>query len=427
MDVCAIMNADDELLKDMGLLKAGDRLSLRGFCRSRSKSEKKELQDNQSKKRRLLEAFFEKKKGKKAGPSQKFTGGIHTSNIGRSGKEKTKKVQLGWKHFKEEAEDYFLVPLVKGGGCRQVELPLSTNKYELMKTCKGLYFPDGTSIFGKEEEMTFDLANFKNEKIEVTVSVDGNELPFNIRNYIDAHKVKNVRIYLLSQKLFDYDSEEDPLPLMDIKSVDSGTALIGSTEERKASKSLPVIDIKSADSETALIGSTEERKALRHEQDKAYQESLNADRQKKIHQENEAAEVERRMTIQRARSARVPPEPDGNFVTVKVRHLSMGVCSRRFPSSAKMSAVYDWAGSLSPHTENFTLCDPFGVCLAPSSELSDRCTISMITSSETPPMSDSDSEVHFKGFGDTSRCSTGTEPDVEASKDVNIKERDTSE
>ena len=31
MDVSAIMNADDELLKDMGLLKAGDRLSLRGF------------------------------------------------------------------------------------------------------------------------------------------------------------------------------------------------------------------------------------------------------------------------------------------------------------------------------------------------------------------------------------------------------------
>ena len=425
MDVCAIMNADDELLKDMGLLKAGDRLSLRGFCRSHSQSKKKE--DNQSKKRRLLEAFFEKKKGKRAGPSQKFTGRSRTSKIGRSEKEKTKKVQLGWKHFKEEEEDHVLVPLSRGGGSRPVELPLSTNKDELMKTCKGLLFPDGKSIFGKEEEMTFHLANFKNEKIEVTVNVDGNELPFNINNYIDAHKIKNVRIYLLSQNLFNYDSEEDPLPVMDIKSVDSGTALIGLTEERKAGRPSPVMDIKSVDSETALIGSTEERKALRQEQDKAYQESLNADRQKKIHQENEAAEVERRMTIQRARSARVPPEPDDNFVTVKVRHLSMGVCSRRFPSGAKMSAVYDWAGSLSPHTENFTLCDPFGVCLPPSSELSDRCTISMITSSETPPMSDSDTEVQFKGFGDTSRCSTGTEPDLEASKDVNVKERETSE
>lgn len=186
MDVCAIMNADDELLKDMGLLKAGDRLSLRGFCRSHSQSEKKE--HNQSKKRRLLEAFFEKKKGKRAGPSQKFTGRSRTSKIGRSEKEKTKKVQLGWKHFKEEEEDHVLVPLSRGGGSRPVELLLSTNKYELMKTCKGLLFPDGKSIFGKEEEMTFHLANFKNEKIEVTVNVDGNELPFNINNYIDALK-----------------------------------------------------------------------------------------------------------------------------------------------------------------------------------------------------------------------------------------------
>ena len=171
-------------------------------------------------------------------------------------------MQLGWKHFKEEEEDHVLVPLSRGGGSRQVELPLSTNKYELMKTCKGLFFPDGKSIFGKEEEMTFHLANFKNEKIEVTVNVDGNELPFNINNYIDAHKIKNVRIYLLSQNLFNYDSEEDPLPVMDIKSVDSGTALIGLTEERKALRPSPVIDIKSADSRTALIGSTEERKAL---------------------------------------------------------------------------------------------------------------------------------------------------------------------
>lgn len=70
MDVCAIMNADDELLKDMGLSKAGDRLSLRGFCRSHSQSEKKE--DNQSKKRRLLEAFFEKKERKESRPFSKI-------------------------------------------------------------------------------------------------------------------------------------------------------------------------------------------------------------------------------------------------------------------------------------------------------------------------------------------------------------------
>lgn len=59
MDVCAIMNADDELLKDMGLLKAGDRLSLRGFCRSHSQSEKKE---HKARKEDFLKPFLKKRK-----------------------------------------------------------------------------------------------------------------------------------------------------------------------------------------------------------------------------------------------------------------------------------------------------------------------------------------------------------------------------
>ena len=402
MDVCAILNADDELLKDMGLIKAGDRLSLRGFCSSCSQSEKKE--ENQTKKRKLLEAFLDKKKGKKTVPTRKAPGQSHPSQTVRGEKVKTKKVQLGWKHFKEEEGAYVLVPLLKGGGSRQVELPLSTNKWDLMKTCKALFFPDGKSIFGKEEEMAFDLANFKNEKIEITIKVEGNELPFNINNYIDAYKVKNVRIYLRSQKICDYSSDE------------------GDKEDL-----LPMIDINSVDNGTALIGSSKERQALVSKQDKEFQESLSADRQKLIDLESEATEDERKVKIQQVRGARVIPEPDANFVTVKVRHLIMGICSRRFPADAKMSAVYDWAGSLSPDTENFTLCDPFGVILLPNSELSDRCTISMVKASQTPSMSDSDDEIQFQGFGDTSTSSTATEPDLETNTETDGKRRNEGE
>ena len=271
-----------------------------------------------------------------------------------------RKVQLGWKHFKEEEDAYVLVPLAKGGGSRQVELPLSTTKFHLLKTCKTIFFfPNGNSFFGKEE-MAFDLANFKNDKIEVTVNVDGSELPFTIKNYIDAYKVKNVRVYLRSQKIHYYSSEDeksDPMPMLDFGNVEK---------------------------DTALIGSTEERQALLLEQDSAFQESLNRDKQKRIEEDNEASEIERKVRIQHARAARMIPEPDDNFVIVKVRHLTMGVCSRWFPSYAKMPAVNDWAGSLTSDTENFTLCDPFGDVLLPSSEISDRCTISMVTASQTP-------------------------------------------
>ena len=162
-------------------------------------------------------------------------------------------------------------------------------------------------------------------------------------------------------------------------------------------------------------------------QDKEFQESLSADRQKLIDLESEATEVERKVKIQQVRGARVIPEPDANFVTVKVRHLIMGICSRRFPADAKMSAVYDWAGSLSPDTENFTLCDPFGVILLPNSELSDRCTISMVKASQTPSMSDSDDEIQFQGFGDTSTSSTATEPDLETNTETDGKRRNEGE
>lgn len=92
----------------------------------------------------------------------------------------------------------------------------------------------------------------------------------------------------------------------------------------------------------------------------------------------------------------------------------MGLCSRRFPSHAKMSAVYDWVGSLSADPPHFELRDPSGVIVLANSELSDRCTMSMVKSSHIPAMSDSDDEVHFQGFGDMVNCSTDAVPHLDA-------------
>ena len=67
-----------------------------------------------------------------------------------------------------------------------------------------------------------------------------------------------------------------------------------------------------------------------------------------------------------------------------------------------MSSVYDWAGSLSIEPEHFTLNDPLGIMLPPSSELHDRCTLTMIESQEgTPSLLASDDEIDFFGFGQT--------------------------
>ena len=210
--------------------------------------------------------------------------------------------------------------------------------------CKTLYFPDGKSFHGKEEEMAFDLANFKGDIIKVTIKVDGIELPFSIDNYIAAHKMKNVRLYLQTQNIFGYCSDEgedadnlDTSAVNAVKVQKPTTALIGSTEERvellEQDRECQILENEAVVSEhckvidalntnkvekpaSALIGSTEERQALLLQQDKEFQESLNADKQK-LH----------KVRILHARAARVDPEPDDDFVTVKVRHIAMGVVS----------------------------------------------------------------------------------------------------
>ncbi|XP_073255236.1 uncharacterized protein [Porites lutea] len=60
MDISAVLNASDDVLKDMGLSTAGDRLSLRGFCSTAQEKQHKE--EKESKRRRLLEAFLSSKK-----------------------------------------------------------------------------------------------------------------------------------------------------------------------------------------------------------------------------------------------------------------------------------------------------------------------------------------------------------------------------
>ncbi|CAB4019782.1 partial [Paramuricea clavata] len=63
MDAVAITNASDELLKEMGLAKAGDRLSLKGFC-AHQEDESSSLEGNKHRKRALPEAFLSRKKEK---------------------------------------------------------------------------------------------------------------------------------------------------------------------------------------------------------------------------------------------------------------------------------------------------------------------------------------------------------------------------
>ena len=102
--------------------------------------------------------------------------------------------------------------------------------------------------------MLLDLTNFKDEKIGDTINVGGNcSVPFNIANYMEAHKIKTVRLYLRSKKISTDSDDELACSPFDTQDV---MPLVGSNEE------------------SSLIDSSQDRKNLKEEQDEAYLVSL---------------------------------------------------------------------------------------------------------------------------------------------------------
>ena len=94
MAVEAVSNATDDVLEKLGLMKTGDRVSLRAFCQTISVGER-EVKSSDSNKRNLLEAFLSKKKKRRQSSKQVAT----TYSDIKVAKEKTRKIQLGWLHY----------------------------------------------------------------------------------------------------------------------------------------------------------------------------------------------------------------------------------------------------------------------------------------------------------------------------------------
>lgn len=288
MDVSAVLSAPEGFLEQLGLSKAGDRLNLLAFCKTANEQPDK----SQEKKKALLEAFLSRKKMKK---SAQKSNECKSQEKKEKLKVKTKKVQLGWKHFREEDDTYVLVPLSKGGGSRTVDVPVTISRIELYQTCKGLFFPNGHSLFGEADDMLFYLTNFKDETIGETITVGTNcSVPFNVANYMEAHKIKTVRLYLRSKRMStdsDDDLDRSPFATEDVM------PLVGLNEQ------------------SSVTDSSEDRKVLKEEQEEAYRVSLLMDQKKQIDLERKNNEEKRKERLQKARMDRVLPEPSSDFVT----------------------------------------------------------------------------------------------------------------
>jgi hypothetical protein len=211
MDPDAICGADDKLLEDLGLCAKGDICALRSYCQGWNSSStpsgsftQTPESCRQERKRKLMAILQSGKKTRlKQNVAETSTKSKKTNNVVTGSsvqmKEKTRRIQLGWLHYNKKEDRYIHVRATNGGGTRNMEFPAAYTKENVLQAAIGIFFENGQSKFGFANEMEFDLANFKMEKVDVLRDNDGVENPFTIQGYFQCYKLSKARIYLMSK------------------------------------------------------------------------------------------------------------------------------------------------------------------------------------------------------------------------------------
>ena len=355
MDFDAISMSSDEDLKQLGLAKKGDILSLKNVCQ-KYVSDKK-VNDTKHEKKRLLQTILNVGKSSKRNKSSPDSSRNHA---GSSASSKTRKVHIGWMNYSDEQNSFIQVRAKKGGGTRVVDVPVSSNIDDIIRIGKELFFSDGKSFFGNIDEFHFGLSNFKCEELHKVGSRLSKE--FTLEQYINKVKMKRVLLYITTKKIDTSDTEDEELysygyndgiavPSVsvadDLLSTDLVSNDLVETEEVQLQNSSSIVM----------------RRELIAQQDQAYKESLEADMAKEESKRSELlaelATAERQQNLMNSRLERVPHEPmkGEDKISVHVRHITLGMVTRYFSPTCKMNAVYDWIGSLSLTPEHFILTD----------------------------------------------------------------------
>ena len=393
MDKSAVLLMSDEQLASMGVSTIGDRLRLKAFCSSGASTSRgpDSSADKQAKIDRVKALLQQSKRDKKSNANSDSS-----SSASKARKKETLKLDFGWKHwsngkYKQKRSD-------RGGGKRRIDVSRDAGYDECLRIAKKLFFPRGLSSEGPEDDMHFVLANYADLPVN-DLGDDSESMPFSAGKYKEITGFTLPSIYLLSRSLLsDDDNASDdslhesvfrdtrPNPVDDDNAhFLQSSMLIGTSSERKA-----------------FFEDLKEQLAKSEADDKAKHSTKEAEERKQRElMEQEIAKAQEEAdalnTLRKARERRIPPQPTENGVVVSVRHVDLGVLTRSFPSSATMSAVYDWVGSLSPTPKHFRLTKMPNFTLYPDASVSvaDRELLSMSEEGFPLPLALDENEVNF--------------------------------
>ncbi|XP_033752673.1 uncharacterized protein LOC117336293 [Pecten maximus] len=107
----------------------------------------------------------------------------------RNAKKHTKKIELGWLHSYGSCNILKQVRSPSGGGTRTIDIDVNSTVSELLNTAIALFFPNGKSKKGNENDFNFYIANQTQEKQEGSLT---------IKQIYESTKLKILRFYLVS-------------------------------------------------------------------------------------------------------------------------------------------------------------------------------------------------------------------------------------
>ncbi|OWF51200.1 hypothetical protein KP79_PYT12981 [Mizuhopecten yessoensis] len=155
---------DDNSLMEY-LPHEGDRIALKGFCKTSSDTKGNTSSDRKS---ALFASLRKKLKMKEAGktctPDENPRKKSHLSG-NKNAKKSTRKIELGWLHYDITSQMFKQVRKRNGGGTRKLDVDKESDKGDLEEKAKALFFPHGMSKIGAIEDYTTEVRDFSEDLI----------------------------------------------------------------------------------------------------------------------------------------------------------------------------------------------------------------------------------------------------------------------
>ena len=130
--------ATDGDFQALGLVRWGDILALRSIIPSGDKAK----EERKSKLLRLTHLLGTSVKSKATSSRARLSPPEDDSQSPPCKKTPTsKKIQIWWQHYNESERRYVSVRLLKGGGTREISVPMQSSYVEVLGIMKEVFFP----------------------------------------------------------------------------------------------------------------------------------------------------------------------------------------------------------------------------------------------------------------------------------------------